>query len=46
MWNETPVQGDVDGSVEAAVLIADRADYLDPRGVIAPDAYLPGYLTR
>ncbi|MFF3420839.1 ferritin-like domain-containing protein [Streptomyces sp. NPDC002698] len=45
MRNDTTVQRD-DGRVAAAVLIADRADYLDPDGVIDPDVYLPGDLTR
>jgi hypothetical protein len=46
MQNTTTVQRDDDGRVEAAVLIADRADYLAPDGVIDPDVYLPGDLTR
>ncbi|WP_404953967.1 ferritin-like domain-containing protein [Streptomyces sp. 147326] len=46
MRNDTTVQRDADGRVEAAVLIADRAAYLDPDGVIDPDVYLPGDLTR
>ncbi|MFC9504146.1 ferritin-like domain-containing protein [Streptomyces sp. NPDC057002] len=46
MNNDTTVQRDDDGRVEAAVLIADRADYLDADGVIDPDVYLPGDLTR
>ncbi|MGK5693477.1 ferritin-like domain-containing protein [Streptomyces sp. URMC 128] len=46
MQNTTTVQRDDDGRVEAAVLIADRAGYLDPDGVIDPGAYLPGDLTR
>ncbi|WAZ19205.1 hypothetical protein STRCI_000239 [Streptomyces cinnabarinus] len=46
MNNDTTVQRDDDGRVEAAVLIADRAAYLDSEGVIDPDLYLPGDLTR
>ena len=44
--NRTTVQRGDDGRVEAAVLIADRAAYLDPDGVIDPEVYLPGDLTR
>jgi len=40
------VQRAPDGMVEAAVLVADRARYLDEDGVIEPDAYQPGDLTR
>ncbi|WP_030959091.1 ferritin-like domain-containing protein [Streptomyces sp. NRRL S-378] len=32
--------------VEVALLVADRARYLDDDGVIEPSAYLPGELTR
>lgn len=39
------VQRDPDGTV-LAVLVADRARYLDPEGVIDPEIYLPGELTR
>ncbi|MFJ7591362.1 ferritin-like domain-containing protein [Streptomyces sp. NPDC097617] len=34
------------GAVISAVLVADRADYLTPDGVIDPSVYLPGDLTR
>ncbi|MFE2124231.1 ferritin-like domain-containing protein [Rhodococcus aetherivorans] len=40
------VQRGPDGAVEAAVFVADRARYLDEEGVIDPDAYQPGELTR
>ncbi|MGW7455483.1 ferritin-like domain-containing protein [Streptomyces sp. NPDC054787] len=40
------VQRGPDGTVEAAVLVADRARYLDEEGVIDPDVYQPGELTR
>ncbi|MGP4049717.1 ferritin-like domain-containing protein [Streptomyces sp. 2A115] len=40
------VQRDQNGAVEAAVLIADRARYLDEDGVIEPEVYQPGDLTR
>ncbi|GKQ40450.1 ferritin-like domain-containing protein [Streptomyces sp. A012304] len=40
------VQRDPEGQVEAAVLTADRARYLDDDGVIDPDVYAPGELTR
>ena len=40
------VQRDEVGAVQAAVLVADRARYLDEDGVIDPDVYLPGELTR
>lgn len=39
------VQRDPDGTV-LAVLVADRARYLDAEGVIDPEVYLPGELTR
>ncbi|MEO3870916.1 ferritin-like domain-containing protein [Nonomuraea sp. B12E4] len=35
-----------DGSVQVGVLVADRARYLDDDGVIEPEAYEPGELTR
>ncbi|WP_330328306.1 hypothetical protein OHS33_00210 [Streptomyces sp. NBC_00536] len=34
------------GGFKLALLIADRARYLDPDGVIDPDVYQPGDLTR
>ncbi|MFD5408930.1 ferritin-like domain-containing protein [Streptomyces nojiriensis] len=34
------------GGFKVAVLVADRARYLDPDGVIDPDVYQPGDLTR
>lgn len=40
------VQRDATGAVEAAVLVAARARYLDDGGVIDPEVYLPGELTR
>jgi hypothetical protein len=40
------VQRGPDGAVEAAVLVGPRARYLDDEGVIDPEAYLPGELTR
>ena len=40
------MQRDDGGAVQAAVLVADRARYLDEDGVIDPDVYLPGELTR
>ena len=40
------VQRDEVGAVQAAVLVADRARYLDEDGVIDPDVYLPGELTH
>ncbi|MGH3915933.1 MAG: ferritin-like domain-containing protein [Pseudonocardiaceae bacterium] len=40
------VQRDAAGAVEAAVLVAPRARYLDDGGVIDPEVYLPGELTR
>ncbi|MEU4695078.1 ferritin-like domain-containing protein [Actinoplanes sp. NPDC023714] len=46
LQNRSLVQRDQAGRVEAAVLVADRARYLDPDGVIDPDAYPPGELTR
>ncbi|MFC9819306.1 ferritin-like domain-containing protein [Streptomyces erythrochromogenes] len=40
------VQRSGNGEVEAALLVADRARYLDDDGVIEPAAYRPGELTR
>ena len=40
------VQRDPAGAVAAAVLVADRARFLDDDGVIDPEVYLPGELTR
>ncbi|MFD6367291.1 ferritin-like domain-containing protein, partial [Streptomyces roseolus] len=40
------VQRDDAGVLEVAVLTAERADYLDQDGVIEPDVYEPGDLTR
>lgn len=40
------VQRDEDGAVVAVVLVAPRARYLDDGGVIDPEVYLPGELTR
>ncbi|MGH3943280.1 MAG: ferritin-like domain-containing protein [Pseudonocardiaceae bacterium] len=40
------VARDTDGVVQAAVLVAPRARYLDEGGVIDPEIYLPGELTR
>lgn len=40
------VQRDAAGAVQAAVLVAARARYLDDGGVIDPEVYLPGELTR
>lgn len=44
--NQSSVQRDASGAVTSAVLVADRADYLTADGVIDPEAYLPGDLTR
>ncbi|MFF3335598.1 ferritin-like domain-containing protein [Streptomyces sp. NPDC002888] len=44
--NRSEVQRDDNGVLEVAVLTADRARYLDPEGVIDPDVYQPGDLTR
>ncbi|MEY2228255.1 ferritin-like domain-containing protein [Streptomyces sp. BF23-19] len=46
MAGRNEVGRDDDGVLEWAVLIADRARYLDPDGVIDPDVYRPGDLTR
>lgn len=46
MANRNTVLRDDGGVVEAAILVADRARYLDPDGVIDPDVYRPGDLTR
>lgn len=40
------VQRDAAGAVQAAVLVAPRGRYLDDGGVIDPEVYLPGELTR
>ncbi|MDT9698413.1 ferritin-like domain-containing protein [Streptomyces sp. P17] len=40
------VQRDAQGRVESAVLTAPRARYLDADGVIDPEVYRPGELTR
>ncbi|MDX3528949.1 ferritin-like domain-containing protein [Streptomyces sp. ID05-39B] len=40
------VQRDDAGVLEVAILTAERADYLDQDGVIEPDVYEPGDLTR
>ncbi|MFB7268164.1 ferritin-like domain-containing protein [Streptomyces nojiriensis] len=42
----TEVSRDADGVLEWAVLFADRARYLDSDGVIDPDVYQAGDLTR
>ncbi|WP_030843428.1 ferritin-like domain-containing protein [Streptomyces sp. NRRL F-4474] len=46
MAGEPEVRRGDNGDVDHAVLIADRAPYLDDAGVIEPAAYLPGELTR
>ncbi|MDQ0784649.1 ferritin-like domain-containing protein [Streptomyces sp. B3I8] len=40
------VRRSTDGVLQTAVLVADRARYLDPNGVIDPEVYRPGELTR
>ncbi|MGQ0773926.1 MAG: ferritin-like domain-containing protein [Pseudonocardiales bacterium] len=40
------VQRNADGAVQAAVLVAPRARYLDDGGVIEPEVYQPGELTQ
>ncbi|WP_331731642.1 ferritin-like domain-containing protein [Streptomyces sp. NBC_00073] len=44
--NWSRVDRDPTGAVTSAVLVADRADYITPDGVIDPSVYLPGDLTR
>ncbi|MFF4421649.1 ferritin-like domain-containing protein [Streptomyces sp. NPDC001549] len=44
--NRSEVQFDADGVLEWAILVADRARYVDPDGVIDPDVYQAGDLTR
>ncbi len=44
--NQSSVQRDSDDKLEYAVLIAERAPYLSQEGVIDPDVYRPGELTR
>ncbi|GAA2625728.1 hypothetical protein GCM10010425_22880 [Streptomyces spororaveus] len=46
MGGESRVQRYDNGDVEFALLVADRAPYLDDDGVIEPAAYQPGELTR
>lgn len=43
---ESLVQRNADGQMEVAVLLGQRARYLDQNGVIDPVAYQPGDLTR
>jgi hypothetical protein len=43
---QSVVQRDDDGGLTIAVLVAERARYLTPDGVIDPDTYAPGELTR
>ncbi|MFD3758071.1 ferritin-like domain-containing protein [Streptomyces sp. NPDC058622] len=43
---QSAVQLDDAGVLEVAILTAERADYLDEDGVIDPDVYQPGDLTR
>ena len=44
--NRSSVQRDSEDKLEYAVLIAQRATYLSQEGVIDPDVYRPGELTR
>ena len=44
--NRSAVRAAADGTLQFAVLVADRARYLDDDGVIDVDAYPPGELTR
>ena len=44
--NQSSVQRDQGGKLEYAVLIAERVAYLSQEGVIDPDVYRPGELTR
>ncbi|WP_030203784.1 ferritin-like domain-containing protein [Streptomyces sp. NRRL S-87] len=46
MRGESFVRRAPDGRFQLAVLVADRARYLDENGVIDPEAYGPGDLTR
>lgn len=46
MANQSLVQRAADGRFQFAVLVADRARYLDENGVIDPEVYQPGDLTR
>ena len=44
--NQSSVQRDGVGKLEYAILIAQRATYLSQEGVLDPDVYQPGELTR
>ena len=44
--NQSDVRRDSEDKLEYAVLIAQRATYLSQEGVIDPDVYRPGELTR
>ncbi|MGK7940652.1 MAG: ferritin-like domain-containing protein [Crocosphaera sp.] len=44
--NQSSLQRDSNGKLEYGVLIAQRAPYLSSEGVIDPDVYRPGELTR
>lgn len=43
---QSVVQRDESGRIQIAVLVGDRAPYLDENGVITPQVYEPGDITR
>lgn len=44
--NKSVVMRDAQGALEQAVIIGDRSNYLNEQGVLDPDVYTPGELTR
>jgi rubrerythrin len=44
--NNSTIQRDEDGNISLAILVADRATYLDENGTLDIESYQPGELTR